>query len=35
MYVPEIWVGFALGALVTIVFLLLMSVLGSNKPPKP
>ena len=35
MYIPEIWVGFALGVLATIVFLLLMSVLGSKKPPKP
>ena len=35
MYIPEIWVGFALGVLATIVFFLLMSALGSNKPRKP
>lgn len=35
MYIPEIWVGFVLGVLATIVFLLLISVLGSNKPRKP
>ena len=35
MYIPEIWVGFALGVLATIVFLLLISVLGNNKPRKP
>jgi type III secretory pathway component EscT len=35
MYIPEIWVGFVLGVLAAIVFLLLMSALSSNKPRKP
>jgi len=35
VYISEIWVGFALGVLATIVFLLLISALGSNKPRNP
>ena len=35
MYIPEIWVGFVLGVLATIIFLLLMSTIGGSKPRKP